>query len=145
MGGENLGFPIMIQLTFTDEEIEKLHYERFHPPHPRVQRKMEALYLKSQKYRHKEITKLLRITEPTLLNYLQDYKAGGIAKLKELTFNRPQSEMKQHQESIESYFREHPSSCSRNNCRINRDCPQPRTSTSISQINGDALSSGNTI
>jgi hypothetical protein len=29
MGGKNLGFPIMIQLTFTDEEIEKLHYERF--------------------------------------------------------------------------------------------------------------------
>jgi len=98
----------MIQLTFTDEEIEKLHYERFHHPHPRVQRKMEGLYLKSQKYRHKEITKLLRITEPTLLSYLQDYKAGGIAKLKELTFNRPQSEMKKHQESIESYLREHP-------------------------------------
>jgi hypothetical protein len=32
MGGKNLGFPIMIQLTFTDEEIEKLHYERFHHP-----------------------------------------------------------------------------------------------------------------
>jgi hypothetical protein len=96
MGGKNLGFPIMIQLTFTDEEIEKLHYERFHHPHPRVQRKMEALYLKSQKYRHKEITKLLRITEPTLLSYLQDYKAGGVEKLKELTFNRPQSEMKKH-------------------------------------------------
>lgn len=78
----------MIQITLTTEEIDKLHYERFHHPHPRVQRKMKALYLKSQKYAHKEITKLLRITEPTLLSYLRDYQTGGIGKLKELTSNR---------------------------------------------------------
>ena len=70
----------MIRLTFTNEEIDELHYERFHHPHPRVQRKMEALYLKSQKYAHKEIIKLLRITEPTLLSYLRDYKEGGITE-----------------------------------------------------------------
>lgn len=98
----------MIRITFSSEEIDELHYERFHHPHPRVQRKMEALYLKSQKYPHNEITKLLRITEPTLLSYLRDYKEGGISKLKELTFNRPQSELKQHQESLETYFRAHP-------------------------------------
>ncbi|MFN9858469.1 MAG: helix-turn-helix domain-containing protein, partial [Pseudanabaena sp.] len=98
----------MLRLTCTKEEIDALHYERFHHPHPRVQRKMEALYLKSQKYPHKEITQLLRINEPTLLSYLRDYKEGGISKLKELTFNRPQSELKQHQESLEIYFREHP-------------------------------------
>ena len=69
---------------------------------------MEALYLKSQKYPHKEIAKLLRITEPTLVSYLRYYKEGGISKLKELTFNRPQSELKHHQESLEIYFREHP-------------------------------------
>ena len=98
----------MLRLTFTEEEIDALHYERFHHPHPRVQRKMEALYLKSQKYPHKEITQLLRINEPTLLSYLRDYKEGGISKLKKLTFNRPQSELKKHQESLEIYFREHP-------------------------------------
>ena len=38
----------MIQITFAKKEIDELHYERFHHPHPRVQRKMEALYLKSQ-------------------------------------------------------------------------------------------------
>jgi hypothetical protein len=50
----------MIQLTFTDEEIEKLHYERFHhPSSTRERKKWEAPNLK-EKYRHKEITKLLR-------------------------------------------------------------------------------------
>jgi transposase len=69
---------------------------------------MEALYLKSQDYAHWEIAQLIRVTEPTLLSYLRDYQDGGIAKLKELTFNRPQSELKQHQESLEAYFRADP-------------------------------------
>jgi transposase len=43
-----------------------------------------------------------------LLKYFRDYQTGGIAKLKELTFYRPQSQLKQHQESLEAYFREHP-------------------------------------
>lgn len=99
---------ILIQLTFTPEEVEQLHYERFHHPHPRVQRKMEALYLKSQGYPHWEIAQLIRVTEPTLLNYFQDYQSGGITQLKVLTFNRPQSELRQHQENLELYFRENP-------------------------------------
>ena len=36
----------MVRIEFTDEEIEKLCYESFHYPHPRVQQKMEALYSK---------------------------------------------------------------------------------------------------
>jgi hypothetical protein len=39
---------------------------------------------------------------------LRDYETGGIAKLKELTFYRPQSELKQHQQPLESHFRAHP-------------------------------------
>jgi transposase len=69
---------------------------------------MEALYLKSQGYPHWQIAQLIRVTEPTLLRYLRDYQMGGIAKLKELTFNQPQSDLKQHQESLETYFRAHP-------------------------------------
>lgn len=64
----------MIKLTFTDDDIEQLHYERFHHPHPRVQRKMEALYLKSQGYLHRDIAQLIRVTGPTLLSYFQDYQ-----------------------------------------------------------------------
>jgi len=43
----------MIQIHFSDEEIEALKCERYHHPHPRVQRKMEALLLKSQNIAHK--------------------------------------------------------------------------------------------
>lgn len=98
----------MIKLTFTDEDIQQLHYERFHHPHPRVQRKMEALYLKSKGYPHWEICQLIQVSEPTLLSYFRDYQKGKIEQLKELTFYRPQSQLKQHQEGLEIYFREHP-------------------------------------
>ena len=40
----------MIAIDFTEEDIEALDYERYHHPHPRVQRKMEALWLKHKAY-----------------------------------------------------------------------------------------------
>ena len=43
----------MILIDLTPEEIEALHYKRYHYPHPKVQRKMEALWLKSQGLPHK--------------------------------------------------------------------------------------------
>jgi transposase len=98
----------LIQLTFTIENIEKLHYERFHHPHPPVQQKMEALYLKSQGLPHWKIGQLNRVTKPTLANYFQDYPVGRIAKLKKPTFYQPQSELRQHQKTLEAYFRAHP-------------------------------------
>jgi hypothetical protein len=45
----------MIKLDFTDAEKAALEYERYHHPHPRVQRKMEALWLKSQQVPHRQI------------------------------------------------------------------------------------------
>jgi hypothetical protein len=98
----------MLNLEFTPEDITELHYERFHHPHPRVQRKMEALYLKSKGYPHWEICELVQVSEPTLLKYFRDYEDGGVEQLKVLTFYRPQSELKQHQETIEAYFRANP-------------------------------------
>ena len=38
----------MIHIEFTEEQINELRHERYSHPHPRVQRKMEALFLKSQ-------------------------------------------------------------------------------------------------
>jgi len=97
----------MITIEFTDKAIEALHYERFHHPHPHVQLKMEALYLKSQKLQHQEICALCQISPPTLCSYVREYQEGGIEKLKELRFYQPQSELTAYQDTIENYFREH--------------------------------------
>lgn len=41
----------MTSLEFTTEEIQTLHHVRFHHPHPRVQGKVEALYLHATRAR----------------------------------------------------------------------------------------------
>lgn len=100
----------MIQINFSEEDIRQLDYERFNHPHPRVQRKMEALWLKSKGLPHNTIAKFSGISSNTLTSYLKDYEEGGIEKLKEIKFYRPKSELTKFSETIESYFKEHPPS-----------------------------------
>jgi len=98
----------MINIVFTEEEMQALNYERFHHPDPHVQCKMGTLWLKSQKLSHKEICRLTGISPNTLRGYLRAYLKGGIEALKELKFYKPQSELCEHKKTIEAYFREHP-------------------------------------
>ena len=67
----------MIKIDFTAAEIKALHYERYHHPHPRVQRKMEVLWLKSQGLPHKEISRLSGVSSTTLTRYVREYQQGG--------------------------------------------------------------------
>ena len=98
----------MLHLTFTQEDIEELHYQRYHHPHPRVQMKMEALLLKAKGLPHHQIASCVGICENTLRAYLKQYQAGGIEALKVLQFHRPSSELEVYHETIEAYFHEHP-------------------------------------
>jgi transposase len=98
----------MIQIDFTPEDVVALHHERFHHPHPRVQEKMEAVYLKSQGLLHKEICRLSRISENTLRSYLRQFQEGGIERLKRLDFAQPRSELADHREALEDHFRKDP-------------------------------------
>ena len=98
----------MIKIEFTDEETAALHYERFHHPHPRVQLKMEAVYLKSQGMAHSQIGRMCRISMKTLQRYLHEYQQDGVEGLKEIAFYRPKSELQAHRTTLEAYFREHP-------------------------------------
>jgi transposase len=98
----------MITIDFTPEDIAALHHERFHHPHPRVQEKMEAVYLKSQGLLHKEICRLSRISENTLRGYLRQFQEGGVERLKRLDFAVPTSDLAEHRETLEEYFRKDP-------------------------------------
>jgi transposase len=98
----------MIRIEFTEEAIDELRHERFRHPHPRVQRKMEALLLKSDGLPHQQITRILGVSENTLRQYLREYDEGGVERLKELRFHKPQSELAEYRQSLETYFEEHP-------------------------------------
>jgi transposase len=99
---------IMMQLTFTDAEKQALHEERFHHPHPRVQQRMETLWLKSQGLAHAQICRLVVITENTLRSYLRIYQEGGIEALREIRFAKPTSKLDAYRGSMETLFRQNP-------------------------------------
>ena len=98
----------MIRISFTESDIEQLRNERFHHPHPRVQRKMDVLLLKSTGMKHEDICNVTGICGNTLRTYLRDYRDGGIEGLKKVNYYRPESELERHSGSIEQYFQKHP-------------------------------------
>jgi transposase len=98
----------MLHLTFSEEDIKELDYQRYHHPHPRVQRKMEALLLKAKGLPHHQIACCVGVCENTMRSYFKQYQSGGVEALKRLEFRRPESRLSAHHETIETYFREHP-------------------------------------
>src|SRR4030042_5325735 len=98
----------MIQINYSLKDKEIFKYERIHHPHPRVQQRMDVLWLKSNELPHNQIEKLAGVSSNTLIQYLLMYKNGGIEKLKEINFYKPQSNLVQYTSSIEAYFKEHP-------------------------------------
>jgi len=99
----------MIQIEFAEAEVQQLHYERYHHPHPRVQMKMEALYLKAKGLPHGLIADYVGVCENTLRTYLREYQTGGIAGVKQVNFHRPTSALEPHRPTLEDYFADHPS------------------------------------
>jgi len=97
-----------IQLEFTPEILKELHYQRYSHPAPLVQRRMEALWLKGHKLPHAQIAELVGVSENTIRDYFELYQQGGIEKLKELNYYRPESDLNAHITSLEAHFRDHP-------------------------------------
>jgi transposase len=97
-----------IRLKFTPEVIAILNDERYSHPVPLVQRRMEALWLKSHDLPHAQIAKLVGVCDNTLRDYFQLYLDGGVDGLKTVEFYRPQSELCNHITALEAHFKEHP-------------------------------------
>ncbi len=69
----------MLSIEFSEEDRPALLYERFHHPHPRVQIKMEALWLKSQGMEHQVITQLVGISANTFVAIFESTRAAGLS------------------------------------------------------------------
>src|SRR5258707_4246236 len=76
----------MRQFTFTAEVLAALRYERYHHPHPRVQQRMEVLWLKSQGLTHADIARLAAVSRRSVQRYLDDFAAGGLARWRQLAW-----------------------------------------------------------
>jgi transposase len=100
----------MLQVIIKEKDKEVFSRERYDHIHPRVCQRMDALHLKSKGVSNRQICTILDICNNTLLSYFKMYHSGGIDELRRIRFNRPQSQLVSHKDSIERYFTEHPPS-----------------------------------
>jgi transposase len=98
----------MRPICFTAEDREALAYDRYHYPDPRVQRKIEVLWLKSHGLGHDEIATYADVSRRTVQRYLDEYREGGLARLRQGRWHQPQSVLTEHQGSLEDSFLKHP-------------------------------------
>jgi transposase len=69
---------------------------------------MEVLWLKSHGLSHDEIAALADVSRSTVQRYLNDYREGGLARLRRCRWHHPKSVLAEHQASLEEHFQKHP-------------------------------------
>jgi len=95
-------------ITFTADDRKALAHDRYHHPDPRVQRKMEVLWLKSHGLTHDQIAAYADVSRRTVQRYLDQYHEGGLPRLRRCRWHHPSSALAKHQDSLEEYFLKHP-------------------------------------
>jgi transposase len=98
----------MRTITFTAEDRRDLAHDRYHHPDPRVQRKMEVLWLKSHGLNHDAIAAYADVSLRTVQRYLDEYLEGGLPRLRRCRRKQPQGVLVEHEASLEEYFQGHP-------------------------------------
>jgi transposase len=98
----------MRRFHFPPEVVDAIRHDRYRHPHPRVQQKMEVLWLKSQGLTHEVIAQLADVSRRTVQRVLDEYLDGGLERLRRLPWRGKVNELAAHQESLEEYFLEHP-------------------------------------
>jgi hypothetical protein len=85
----------MREFTFSDQDLRAIAHDRYHHPHPRVQRKMEVLWLKSHALPHRQIVGLAGVSLRTAQRYLDDYLEGGLPRLRRCEWRGPKTALLQ--------------------------------------------------
>jgi transposase len=98
----------MRTVVFSAEVLDAIRHDRYHHPHPRVQQKMEVLWLKSKGIPHEQIAELADVSRRTVQRYVDDYLAGGLERLRRLPWRGPAGALTAHQAALEDYFLENP-------------------------------------
>jgi transposase len=98
----------MPRLIFSAEEQQALHEERFQHPHPRVQQRLEVLWLISQGLTYNQAARLAKVSEATVDRSVAVYRQGGLEALRQFRWRKPTSALLEHRQSLEESFRRNP-------------------------------------
>ena len=92
-------------LKFTDEDREQLADQRDRHPQPRVQPRMEVLWLLSPGESPARAAELAGVSRTTAWRLVCAFRLGGIARWSEMAWDSPPGELAAHRESLEAEFR----------------------------------------
>jgi transposase len=98
----------MRSITFTADDRRALAHDRDSHPDPRVQRKMEVLWLKSHGLNHDDSATYADVSRRTVQRYLDQYLEGGLPRLRRCPWHQPHSVLAEHEDSLEEYLLKHP-------------------------------------
>ena len=98
----------MRRFIFTDEIRQELVKERYHHPDPRVQERMEVIWLKSKGETHERIAELAGVSRRTVQRVLDVFATEGLDGLRKFHWHGQASVLTPHRESLEAEFRERP-------------------------------------
>ena len=113
----------MRRFTFTAADLDAIRHDRYHHPHPRVQQKMEVLWLKSHGCTHEAIARLADVSRRTVQRYLDAFAAGGLERVRRWPWQGQANELAPHRVSLEEYFVDHPPRSARHRSATTTNTP----------------------
>jgi hypothetical protein len=98
----------MRHFQFTDEECTAIAHERFYHPNPRVQQRMEFLWLKHHGETHDRIAELAAVSRRTAQRVLDVFATGGLEAKRQFHEKGRANDLAPHRASLEAELRELP-------------------------------------
>jgi transposase len=98
----------MRRITFTDDDLSAIAFERYYHPEPFVQRKMEVLWLKSQGLTHDTIARLAGVSRSSVQRYLNEFRGGGLDAIRRYPWKGQRGALADHRAALGDYFRQQP-------------------------------------
>ena len=97
-----------VPLTFSDDDRSTLATERYRHPDPRVQQRMEVLWLLSQGETQARSGQLAGVSKATVERYVALFRKSGLPGLREFLWVKPLSVLEKHRTALEPEFQKRP-------------------------------------
>jgi transposase len=94
--------------SFPEAAVEAIAHARYHHPDPRVQERMEILWLKSKDEPHGRIAELADVSRSTVQRTLRIYATKGLDGIRSFGWKGQPSALTPHAATIEEDFCRHP-------------------------------------
>src|SRR5438552_7956148 len=98
----------MREITFSEADVQAIAHDRYQHPDPRVQRRMEILWLKHQGFSHEDIAAGAGVSRSTVQRTLSAYVEGGLDRIRQVPTRQSHSQLDDHRSSVEELFGKQP-------------------------------------